>query len=163
MIKSFPFPFRRTTDFWYIKDYHNILSNIDLCTLLHWNFQGFFFSYKCKYFIVGEKMLASIFDKTVTNSGTGQAIANFTGETRLSSANWKPKKSWTRHVDTEAQVEHERMDNNAKEWKTNEWKFSVGNVAIAGKRITKTNAVSPLAKIPISRIARDWERKKIPT
>lgn len=38
-----------------------------------------------------------------------------------------------------AQVEHERIDNNAKEWKTNGWKFSVGNVAIAGKRITKTN------------------------
>lgn len=58
------------------------------------------------------------------------------------------------HVNAEAQVEHERMDNNAEEWKTNEWKFPVGNVAIAGKRITKTNGKSPFAKIPISHIAR---------
>lgn len=65
-----------------------------------------------------------------------------------------------RHVDAEAQVKYERIDNNAKEWKTNEWKFSIGNVAIAAKRITKTNGKSPLAKSRFL-ISCDWERKKI--
>lgn len=78
---------------------------------------------------------------------TGQVIANFAKETCVLKVEEKLD-----HVD--AQVEHERMDNNAEEWKTNEWKFPVGNVAIAGKRITKTNGKSPFAKIPISRIAR---------
>lgn len=80
---------------------------------------------------------------------TGQAIANFVEETCALTVEEKLD-----HADAEAQVKHERMDNNAEEWKTNEWKFSVGNVAIAGKRITKTNDKSPFAKIPISRIVR---------
>lgn len=78
---------------------------------------------------------------------TGQVIVNFAEETCVLKVEEKLD-----HV--EAQVEHERMDNNAEKWKTNEWKFPVGNVAIAGKRITKTNGKSPFAKIPISRIAR---------
>lgn len=91
-----------------------------------------------------------------TKETTGQVIANFAEETCVLKVEEKLD-----HVDAVAQVEHERMDNNAEEWKTNEWKFPVGNVAIAGKRITKTNGKSPFAKIPISRIARLRERKKI--
>jgi len=86
---------------------------IDLFTVLHW-----LFFLKCKCFIVERKSLPSIFDKTVTNSGTGQAIANFTGETRLF-CKLKAKEKLDRHVDTEAQ-EHEWIIMRRNEKRTNE-------------------------------------------